>query len=62
MAIHYTGYKLYTTLKRVSDDVNEYPLDENGNRITESGLPQETKPNNSLDPDYIGPIYDVICL
>lgn len=53
MALTFTGYKIHTKLKKVSDDVNEYPLDVNNVRITESGLPQDTKNNTVGDPNYI---------
>lgn len=48
----YTGYKIQPTLKKVTDDVNEYPLDINNQLCSISGLPQDTMPNPEFDPTY----------
>jgi hypothetical protein len=52
------GYFKYALLRKVSNDVNEYPLDVNNNRTSESGLSQHTKSNDLGDPDYIVPVFD----
>jgi hypothetical protein len=46
-----TGYLIQPKLKKVSDDGNNYPLDENNHRTdggNPSGLPQQ-KMDNSVD-------------
>lgn len=48
-----TGYTKYNTLLKVSDDVNEYPLDVNNIRTSLSGDPQDSKDNDPSDLDYI---------
>lgn len=53
-----TGYKIYTTLLKVSDDVNQHPLDVNGQLCSISGLPQDSKSNTSGQPDYVAPTLD----
>jgi hypothetical protein len=57
MSTKNTGYKIYTKLKYVTDDANEYPLDVNGQRTATSGLPQHTKNNTFGDPNYVPPVY-----
>lgn len=56
-----TGYKIYTKLKKVSNDVNEYPLDVNNVKITDSGLVQDTKNNVSTDPNYVAKAISADC-
>ena len=58
MASQNTGYLGYSILAKVTDDVNQYPLDINDQLCSESGLPQHTKPNSASDPDYVAPILD----
>jgi len=53
-----TGYIVYPTLIKVSDDVDEFPLDVNNNKTVDSGLAQDSKDNDIGDPDYIAPVYD----
>src|SRR6476646_3384535 len=53
-----TGYKIYTTLLKVSNDGNNYPLDDNDELCSISGLPQSSKTNTFGDPDYIEPSLD----
>lgn len=50
------GLQTYTNLVKVSDDINEYPLDVNNVRTTVSGLPQDSKLNTPEDPNYIPPV------
>lgn len=47
-----TGYRITPTLRRVTDDVNEFPLDINDQLCSVTGLPQATMPNPSSSPDY----------
>lgn len=47
-----TGYLIQPQLKRVTDDENEFPLDENDNLCSVSGLPQATMDNPPEDPSY----------
>lgn len=47
-----TGYLIQPRLKRVTDDVNEFPLDENDNLCSETGLPQATIDNPTDSPTY----------
>lgn len=54
-----TGYLIITKLVKVSDDVNQYPLDVNGMRTSDSGLPQANKPNIDTDPDYIPKMFNL---
>lgn len=55
MADVYTGNQIAITLKKVSDDGNNYPLDSSNRRTSESGQPQNTKNNDVTDGDYIAP-------
>ena len=55
-----TGKKVYVTLLKVTNDINEYPVDINGNLCSISGLPQATKSNTIGQPDYIAPVTDLI--
>lgn len=56
-----TGNKVYATLLKVSDDVNEYPLDVNNNRTSVSGLPQASKANTVGTDGYIAPFASASC-
>lgn len=47
-----TGYQINPQLKKVTDDVNEYPLDVNNHLCSLTGLPQDTKPNDPSSSDY----------
>lgn len=47
-----TGYKIQPQLKRVTNDINEYPLDENDNLCSVTGLPQAVMANPVDDPTY----------
>lgn len=47
-----TGYRIYPTLIKVSDDINEYPLDVNNHRTSVSGLPQDSMAMLITDPRY----------
>jgi hypothetical protein len=49
----YTGNKIQPTLKKVTNDANEFPLDINNNLCSVSGLPQATMPNSQAAPNYI---------
>jgi len=55
-----TGQKVYIKLKKVSNDLDELPLDENNIPTWISGEPQEFKDNVIGDPDYVAPITDLI--
>lgn len=59
MSLENTGYKAYTNLAKVTNDGTNRPLDVNNNLCSESGLPQDIKPNSVSDPNYIAPILDV---
>lgn len=48
-----TGQKIWLTLKKVTNDVDEFPLDVNNNLCSASGLPQDTKVNMEGLPDYL---------
>lgn len=56
-----TGKLKFINLLKVSDDVNQYPLDINNQRITDTNLSQATKPNVSGDADYIPPFASSNC-
>lgn len=55
-----TGYKGWLTLKKVvhGGSHDGEALDDNDNLVSQSGLPQSTKANNTGDPDYVAPILD----
>ena len=46
------GKKIQPTLKKVTDDVNQFPLDVNNNLCSVSGLPQARQANPSIAPTY----------
>lgn len=50
-----TGRLLYHTLIKVTDDGTNRALDANNMLVTETGNPQDTKPNLPSDPDYVHP-------
>lgn len=54
-----TGYKGWTTLLKVTDDGTDRPLDVDNRLCTDTGLPQATKANSDLDPDYVEPVLDL---
>lgn len=47
-----TGYLIQPTLKYVTDDVDQFPLDVNGDLCSVSGLPQATMATPPSDPRY----------
>lgn len=53
-----TGYKIYRTLRKVSNDGSNTPLDINNIPIATSGEVQDTKSNVVGDIDYVSPISD----
>ena len=55
----YTGFRIRPTLKKVTNDVNEFPLDINNNLCSTSGLPQDIQPNPTNAPTYRQS--DVVC-
>lgn len=52
-----TGYKGWTQLLKVTDDVNEFPLDAGNALVSITSNPQDSKPNTFGDPDYVAPVY-----
>lgn len=55
-----SGKKVYITLVKVTNDGTNRLLDSNNNLVSMSGLPADTKPNVSSDPNYIAPVTDTI--
>jgi hypothetical protein len=53
-----TGNKIYTTLLKVTNDINQYPLDVNNDLCSISNLAQAAKANTFGETDYISPIPD----
>lgn len=47
-----TGYRLNLKLKKVTNDINEYPLDVNNVLVSDSGLPQDTMDTPTDDIRY----------
>lgn len=47
-----TGYLIQPRLKKVTNDLNQYPLDINNNLCSISGLPQATMDNSSTNSNY----------
>lgn len=58
MASENTGYQAYRKLLKVVDGGphNGEPLDINNSLCSVSGLPQDSKDNNTGDPNYIDPV------
>lgn len=54
-----TGNKIYSKLLKVTNDINQYPLDVNNELCSVSGLPQDEKPNSIGDVNYIAPSEDL---
>ena len=52
-----TGYKGWTQLLKVTDDVNEFPLDAGNALVSITSNPQDSKGNTIGDPDYVAPVY-----
>lgn len=55
-----TGKVQYNILMKVSNDINQYPLDVNNQRTVDTGLAQQTKPNTVGNPDYVQPYVDTV--
>lgn len=47
-----TGYLIQPILKKVTDDINQFPLDINNQLCSVSGLPQATVANTIDSPSY----------
>jgi len=56
-----TGNKGWTQLLKVTDDVNEYPLDAGNALVSITANPQDSKANTSGDPDYVAPVPSLDC-
>lgn len=54
-----TGNKIFTKLVKVTNDINEYPLDINDELCSATGLAQAEKTNTLGDPNYIAPFQDL---
>lgn len=54
-----TGKKIYSKLAKVTNDINQYPLDANDELCSVTGLPQATKLNTFGESDYIAPFEDL---
>lgn len=54
-----TGNKIFTKLLKVTDDINQYPLDINDELCSVTLLPQAEKSNTLGQPDYIAPFQDL---
>jgi len=52
MGLINTGYRIYPKLVKVSDDINQFPLDVNNHKSSESGLPQDSMNMPTNDPRY----------
>jgi hypothetical protein len=52
-----TGYKGWAQLLKVTDDVNEFPLDAGNALVSITSNPQDSKINNIGDPDYVAPVW-----
>lgn len=54
-----TGNKIFNKLVKVTNDINEYPLDINDELCSVTGLAQAEKTNTLGDPNYIAPFQDL---